>query len=422
MGRYSISRKRQGGRGRLLLAAMLCVGLLAPGSAHADAPPWHPVDAQTGRLTAIADLEALKAQFPDSASVRRRLLNAYLDAGRQADAADEAVELVDRGYVFSPAAQEMIQGLGVTDAQLAVLALQEVKAEPIETSRVLATLPADVLLVEGAALDRASGRLFASSIVSKSLQEIGSDGALRHVELDKPGSLAGMAFDEVRRTLWVASGIYAETPDPGTGARGIFGVDLRSGETFRKATPEGATPGDIAIGPDGRLYASDALSGAIYSSSREIWQLWPLVEPGTFRSPQGIVPWDGGLIVSDYAYGLAFVDRAGKAWRMEADQPMILDGIDGMWRRGDTIVAVQNGMRPPRIVALAMARDGRRVTGLRVLERAHRAWTEPVGGSLAGDELIYVGTGQWDRFGEGGEQVPERPPVPTEIRALPLRD
>jgi len=132
------------------------------------------------------------------------------------------------------------------------------------------------------------------------------------------------------------------------------------------------------------------------------------------------VPWEGGLIVSDYGYGLAFVDRAGKATRIQADAPMLLDGIDGMWRRGNDIIAVQNGARPARIVRLSMSRDGTHVTAMRVLERAHPSWTEPVGGSLAGDELVYVATGQWDRFGDGGTPRGERPPAPTEIRVLPL--
>lgn len=419
MGRYPNSRKRQGGGATIVASALLlCAALTGP--AVAEAPRWQPVDAATGRLTGIADLQALKSQFPDSSSVRLRLLNALLDAGRRAEAAQEAAEMVERGYVFSAQAQQMLLGLDPTDEQLAVLALQEVRGQPIEASRTLTTLPAEALLVEDVALDRKSGRLFASTVVSRALFEIGGAGEWRRVAINQPASLSGMALDEGRHTLWVAAGFYDQTPAPATGERGVIGIDLESGEVFRKATPEGATPSDLAIAPDGRLYASDPLSGAIYSTTREIWQLWPLVEPGTFRSPQGIVPWEGGIIVSDYAYGLAFVDRAGRAWRIESDRPMLLDGIDGMWRRGDRIVAIQNGTRPARIVELTMARDGKRVGAIRVLERAHSAWTEPVGGSLSGNELIYVATGQWDRFGDGGARVADKPPIPTEIRALPL--
>jgi hypothetical protein len=416
MGRYRIGWNRQGARWLIPALAALAVA----GPASAEAPVWTAVDASTGRVIDIDGLQALALRFPDSGSVRLRLLNAYLDAGRRADAAQAAAELIERGYVFSAGAQEMLLGLDPTDRQLAVFSLQESKATPIEASRALTTLPAEALLVEGVALDKTSGRLFASTIVSRGLYELDGEGRWRRLPLAKPSSLAGMALDNPRHMLWVASGAYDQTPANDPGEAGIFGVNLETGEVSRKVAPGGATPADIALGPDGTLYASDPLSGAIYFAGPQIWQLWPLVAPGTFRSPQGIVPWEGGLIVSDYAYGLAFVDSAGNARRIEAAVPMLLDGIDGMWRRGDEIIAIQNGARPPRIISLTMSPDGTRVTALRVLERAQRAWTEPTGGALVGDDLIYIATGQWDRFGDGGVPSAENPPVPTEIRILPL--
>jgi hypothetical protein len=350
-----------------------------------------------------------------------RLLNAYLDAGQRADAAREAAELVDRGYVFSARAQEMLLGLDPTDEQLAILSLQEVKGQPIEASRPLTTVPPGALLVEGAALDRKSGRMFASTIVSRGLFQIDGEGQWKGVDLGHPASLGGMALDEQRRMLWVGSGFYDQSPTNEVGEEGVIGLNLDTGEVVRKVPPEGTTLGDIALAADGTIYGSDPLSGAVYVAGSAIWQLWPLVDTGTFRSPQGIVPWEGGVIVSDYPYGLAFVDRAGKVSRIEADVPMLLDGVDGMWRHGNDIIAIQNGARPPRIVQLSMARDGKRVTAIRVLERAHSSWTtEPVGGSLVGDELVYVATGQWDTFGDGGTVAPGKQPVATDIRVLPL--
>ena len=72
MGRYPNARNWQG----ILVAVGL--SLAVPAIAQDDrAPPvWQPVDAETGRLTGITDLQALKLMFPDSAAVRRRRLNA----------------------------------------------------------------------------------------------------------------------------------------------------------------------------------------------------------------------------------------------------------------------------------------------------------------------------------------------------------
>jgi hypothetical protein len=417
MGRYWNARNWQG-----ILAALTLMALPAQAQEDHARPVWQAVDASTGQLTGITDLQALKFMFPNSASVRRRLLNAYLDAERGGDALDEAIELVERGYAFSPAGQELLLALGPTDKQREMLALQARNGAPLVESEVLATVPADVHLVESVWRDLRSGDLFASSVVSRALHVRRGNGDWRPAPLDGAGSLSGMAFDAAAGVLWIGSGAFDETPDAHTAFRGVIAIDPATGlEQRRVPAPDGASPSDLAVVRDGTILASDPLSGAIYFAAPGDPALRVLVPPGTFRSPQGLVPWgDEGLLVSDYAYGLALLDADARAWRVAADGPLLLDGIDGMWRYGDKVIAVQNGARPPRIVELTMSPDGRRVTAMRELERAHPGWTEPVGGAIVGDDLVYVATGQWVSFGEGGVLREGATPQPTEVRILPL--
>src|SRR5688500_14355942 len=145
MGRYSNARIRQGFP--VVLALALAVTVPAQAEEGPAPPIWQPVQAFAG-ATGITELQAMVIMFPDSASVRRRLLNAYLEAERPADALGEAVELAKRGYVFSPAAQQMLLTLNPTDEQRVALALQEPNSAPLEASRVLAVVPADAHLVE----------------------------------------------------------------------------------------------------------------------------------------------------------------------------------------------------------------------------------------------------------------------------------
>jgi hypothetical protein len=419
MSRYWNARDWQG-----FLAALALVSAALPAFAQENPIPqlWEAVDASTGQLTSITDLQALKYVFPDSASVRRRLINAYLEAEREADALAEAVELVERGYAFSAAGQELLLTLGPSDKQRDMLALQARNGSAIEIGDRLAVVPAEVRLVEGVWRDPRSGDLFATSVVSRALYVRRGEREWTPLPLDGAGSLSGMAFDPASALLWVASGVFDETPEPETAFRGAIAIDPATGvEKRRFPAPEGASPGDLAVTANGTILASDPLSGAIYAGLPKDDALRVLIPPGTFRSPQGLVPWhDKGLLVSDYAYGLALIDPDVIPWRVTTDEPMLLDGIDGMWLHGDKIIAVQNGARPPRIVELTMSPDGRKVTSLRELERAHPAWTEPVGGAVAGDDLIYVATGQWDSFGKGGELRDGAAPQATELRTLPL--
>jgi hypothetical protein len=406
--------------GHAFLAAAAALAFAAP--AAAEAPEWHQVDAAAGRIADVEGLERLVQAFPDSASVHLRLLNAYLETERPADALNEAVTLVERGYAFSSAAQQFLLSLGPTDKQGEMLALQARNGMAIEASRGLATVPADAHLVESVWRDPRSGDLFATSVVSRALYVRRGDGDWQIMPLAGAGSLSGLAFDAAAGVLWVASGVFDQTPDPQSAFRGLIALDPATGrETRRLPAPAGGSPSDLAVVEGGTILASDPLSGAIYAATMTDGALRELVPRGTFRSPQGLVPWgDEGLLVSDYAYGLALVDADARAWRVQADAPLLLDGIDGMWRYGDKVIAVQNGARPTRIIELSMSADGLRVTGMRVLERAHSSWTEPVGGAIVGDKLLYIATSQWGSYGSGGALRDGTAPRPTELRLLPL--
>lgn len=392
----------------------------APAPLPPPAPSeWRKVDGSFGRIDTLAGIEQLAKDIPYSSNVRLALLNAYLEANRYDEALAEAMELAGRGYEFSDAGRAELLGRLGEDGRDELAEVLAAMPGPIEDSRSFAAVPAEAKLVESLAYDAASGRLFASTIVSRELWV--RDRAGKWTTLARPdfGSLGGLALDAERRTLWISSSAIGETPDPETAAKGLFALNLDTGEVIRLDAPEGASPGDIAVGVDGTVYASDPVSGAVYRAAPGASALTVLVPPGTFRSPQGLVAWpDGGLLVSDYGYGLALVDAAGKAWRVDSEEPALLNGIDGMWRHDGKVIAVQNGARPKRIVELTLSADGKRVLALNMLEREHQAWTEPLGGTLVGDRFVYVANGQWERFAKGGALREGAAPEPTSLRSI----
>ena len=173
---------------------------------------------------------------------------------------------------------------------------------------------------------------------------------------------------------------------------------------------------------DGKLFAGDPQGGGVYTATADDEELQTLVSSGTFRSPQGLATSEDNtkLFVSDYRYGIAIIDLETRdVSRLASDIPVILDGVDGLWRYGSKLIAVQNGTSPMRISAFELSEDGTRVISHRVLEQAHSEWTELLSGSIDSDALIYVGNGQWDRYIEG-ELKEGMEALPTPIRRLPL--
>ncbi len=386
---------------------------------------WRAVDATTGRIADVDALEQLALAFPNSGSVQLRLLTAYLGAERASDAYRQLDLLLARGYRFSSNGEQQLNAFFAAHSYRKPIEATMPAGEVIEASKLVTTLPASVRLAEGVVKERVSGRIYATSIVSRGLfRQDGRDGWER-VELGQVGSLSGLIQAPDGR-LWASSGVYEQTPDPATAYRGLVGYDPRNGAVSRIAAPSDATPSDLAIAAGGTLYASDPFSGAVYFARPGEGALSVLISPGVFRSPQGLSPSADGrfLYLSDYRYGLALVDLGNRRVdRLAPRHGELIDGTDGLWLLGNELVAVQNGTSPMRIAAFELSGDGREIVNVRTIERAHPQWTEPLGGSLDGDSLLYIATGRWDRFGEGGTPVGDGPEEGTEIRlvAVPER-
>ncbi|MEZ5682341.1 MAG: hypothetical protein R3E14_13710 [Erythrobacter sp.] len=388
---------------------------------QSSASVWRPVDAETGKIGDVEGLQQLARDFPDSGSVRLRLLQPLLAAGETDRLLATLGWLKERGYVFSSTAQEQIPKLVGEEFADAAKSLLISQGETIAASEVIATVAAEAGLVESVLMDLDSGRMAVTSVSGRSVWGGRTQGSWQEMKPDRAANLSGIVFDPVRNTIWAASGNIDGGPEVDHGFAGL--VEIRpSGDGVRIPAPAGANLSDLHRAADGTIFASDPLGGGIYRLRPGEAEIEMLVAPGNFRSPQGLATSaDGSLLyVSDYRYGLAIVPLSGGSpKRLATDLPVLLDGIDGLWRNGNELIAVQNGTSPMKIVGLTLSADGMRVVAHRLLEQANPEWTEPLSGYLGRGALYYVGNGQWDRW-VAGQPAQDKPFGPTQIRRLPL--
>lgn len=406
-------------------AVVLALAGCAAGRAHDAAPAaavWQPVTEQSGQIHDLESLRQLAAAFPDSGTVRLRLLNAQLEAGATKEALDMLRWLNERGHVFGELSQQQIPKLVGEDYAMRAKALLIPKARILQTSEVIENTPAEAGLTEGVLRDPVDDRLIVTSISNHGVlgkkPHTGWDG----FAIEGVANISGIACSPDSRIICLGAG-YVDGAEPDGRFTGLIGLKRVGREMIKIAAPEGVSISDITVAHNGKIYGSDPVGGGVYTAmpDDEAMQAW--VPPGTFRSPQGLaVSRDGSkLYVSDYRYGIAIVDLATRqVSRLASDVPITLDGVDGMWLHENELIAVQNGTSPMRIAALELSDDGLRVIGHRVLEQANPEWTEPLSGSLDGDALLYIGNGQWDRFVKG-KPAQDKPPRPTQIRRLPIR-
>ena len=297
-------------------------------------------------------------------------------------------------------------------------------AAVIETSRALASITG-AGLVESVAPDPVGGGWYISSVADGRIYRITTGGLLSPWRPAALGSSPfGLAADYRREWLWSAWSRVDQSPGVG-GFNGLVAFDMHGGPVRRQvALPTAqARVGDIALHPDGTLFSSDPINGAIYRVTADDSIAATLVSPGTLRSPQGIAidVANNRLYVADYSRGIAIVSLADGAVRwLTATVPAELRGIDGLFAYGNGLIAIQNGTTTHRILGFELSGDGSAIVARMAFEQAHRAWDEPTTGYIADGKLVYIGNSQWRRFGPGGAPTGNPPPVATQIRSLAL--
>ncbi len=416
---------------RIALVLALSAAWSGPASADTVGGDWPEIaDAETATT---ADLQRMAADFPHSGMMQLRLTQDAIGAGRMEYAEAALWRYVAMGGTLSEQGQGVVRP-AFSDARWPLFtARMTYNAGPRAVSQAASSVPARFGLVEGIVNMPALGGVLVSSVTERAVYEPTANGwdrfagAGREMDPRSPlmGSPMGMVFDAERGWLWVSSSVVDQTPEPDTAFVGMVGISPDRQEILWLPVMPGEQPGDVALGPDGSAYLSDAATGAIYVRRVGSVDLERLVEPGRLGSAQGMVvsPDGSGLLISDYGFGLARFDfETGALDQLSYDGPHMLDGFDGLVRHGNTVFAIRNGVRPHAILRLSISDSGDAVTAVQVVERANPEWGEPTLGTMSGNALYYIADARWGDFGDGGALDAGAVARPTAIRVIDLTE
>jgi sugar lactone lactonase YvrE len=272
--------------------------------------------------------------------------------------------------------------------------------EPVGNVTVALQRDDDRFVPEGIAIDT-DGRILLGSIRQGTIVR-GDDVLTRR---QGHWSVFGMRFHD-DGSLWFASAAVAQLEDVGEqkGRTGLFRLDPATGEITRVALlpqrVEDQVLGDLVIDGDS-IYTTDSLTGAVYRYDTVADEFVTLVSPGTFGSPQGLVIDESGhwLYVADYIGGLYRVALGdGRTEKLAVEGPGSDYGIDGLYRHGDRLIGIQNGIQPHRVASFQLAENGRAIGATRILAANLPAFDEPTLGLVNGDDFYFVANSHWNRF------------------------
>lgn len=304
--------------------------------------------------------------------------------------------------------------------------------DTLAASRPYLVVPDTTFFAEGIDVDPRDGSVFLASIHHRNVFRVhpGAAPVALLQDAEPPiGAALGVRFDAARNLLWITTAPLPMMRDAGragdVGAE-LVAVDAARGTiTQRYVLGDGrGVPGELALTPDGQVLVSDGVRGVLYRLRPAAARV-EVVQSAALKSPQGIAVDPSGTVawVADWSRGLLRwdlqTDRVAPVAAADGSTPR---GIDGLVRAPDgSLVGVQNGATPPRIVRIALSADGRLIREMQVLDAATAYEGEPTVGVIAGDRLLFVASSAWPFWDADGARIArERPLPPVVIRALSL--
>lgn len=330
--------------------------------------------------------------------------------GKDSEALEVLNELVAAGVDYGVADIEELASLQTLPGWPAYAAAVQILNEPRGDATTAFLHEAGDFVPEGIAVDGDS--LLLGSIRYGYIERLGEQRATLSDPVEAGHwSVFGMRMGPAGGLWYVSAAVpeYANVDAESIGSTGLFRLDLDTGKTTVRALlpkqDEMQVLGDLIFADDNTIYATESLTGALYRYSIDTGEFTQVIAPGTLRSMQGLVLDESGeyLYVADYVGGLFRVHLADySVQRVIGDAQTTLFGIDGLYRFGNELIAIQNGIRPNRVAAFSLGEDGLSVTSTRILARNLPEFDEPTLGTIVGDEFLFVANSHWGRFDRDG--------------------
>ncbi len=390
---------------------------------------------QSGDLQRLAwTLKRLSELQPNSGDIKLALAATYALQDNKTPAYDTLLEMHKQGFGYDIKDDPDFAKIRGTGAWTYVLESMAGNLKPFGEGEVAFSLPGGDHLYETLAWDPKRKQLLVGSVRDGTIQRLGTNGQLTDfIAPDASNglwSVYAMAAVPEEDLLYVAStaSVYFKGFNQSDfGKAGVFKFRLSDGKLLDKylLMPDGRprTLSSIAAGKGGLVFAADGLRSMIYRLDGG--SLKPMVGNPKLTSIRGLaLSADArSLYFVDYALGVFGVDLvAGKGFDLKYDPAkLVLGGIDGLYWYDGTLVVIENGMSPQRVMRLHLSEDGRSIVRAMPLDVANPAFALPTWGTLAGEDLYFIANSQKNKYGAYGTPNDDAKLDPVRIFRSKLR-
>ena len=340
------------------------------------------------------------------------LLNATVEMhlGHKAEAIKWLEKYAATGLSFDLTQEGNMKPLLDEEAGRKIAAQMKENSKPVSRAEFVCSLPQADTMPEDIAFLKSSGSFIVSSIQHHSLYRVtlpkagSKECTMQELPLPddaKRWPTMAISYDPARKMLWVTASAmpgFSGFPKGDDGKTQLMEIDPASGKIlhhFDLAAKDPAVLGDMQVTADGTVYVTDSIGGGVYRVHGDL-QTAKLekIADGLFSPQTPVLARDGRrLFVADYTMGIAVIDlpAAGamaKVSYLPHPENVAVVALDGLYLDGDSLIGIQNGTDPVRIMRYRLNHAQNGITDAEIIEQSERMG-DPTH-AVAADGWFYV--------------------------------
>ncbi len=292
---------------------------------------------------------------------------------------------------------------------------------PVSLGKTVITLPDAGLIAEDMDYDPRARSFLVTSIKEKKIVRVDKGGSVAHFASSPDGwPVAAVKIDARRGRVWateVAFDGFSNVPKEAWGRSAVLCFNLRSGNLVSRIEgPAHTSLGDMVLNGQGDPIVSDGNGGGLYLVSNG---RITLMDSTDFISPQtaAFLPGADSVVMPDYFRGLARLDlRTRKVVWMNEDgaDKVALNGVDGVYIYGQSLILTQNGTSPERVIQVRLDPTLSHVVSSKIIEQSTPG-LDPTHGVVVGDAFYFIANSGWAELDEHGDVKPGMMLTPARI-------
>lgn len=241
-----------------------------------------------------------------------------------------------------------------------------------------------------------------ASIRNKKIVSVDKEGVCTNWFTQTPYSVFAMKADANEEYLWVTTSAMPEMKDFSNemdGKNQILKIEISTRKIIKTFTIEGKhVLGDLIIAKNGDIYISDSVAPHIYKMTNETISMFKDLKNEALNL-QGLAfnADESKLFIADYLNGIMVVemkDDFKTSW-LPFPEGTSRKGIDGLLYHKNSLIAIQNGVVPIRIVKYNLNSDNHQITGFNVLDNNRPVFNEPALATISKGKLYFFANSPW---------------------------